>query len=96
MNVTETVDAVDFALFANYPDPYTPTTTIKYDIAKASQVELVIYDVLGRRIKTVVNQVQDSGSYSVVIDASQFASGVYFYQLRAKSFVVTKKMILLR
>jgi parallel beta-helix repeat protein len=86
----------EFYLYQNYPNPFNPTTIIRYDIAKAGQVELFIYDVLGRRIKTVVNKFQNSGSYEAVFDASHLASGVYFYQLRAKSFVVTKKMLLLR
>lgn len=80
----------------NYPNPFNPTTTIKYDIAKAGQVEIVIYDVLGRRIKSLVNEYKNAGIYEVNFDASNLSSGVYFYQLRAKTFVVTKKMILLR
>ncbi len=92
----------EFALSQNYPNPFNPSTTIKYSIASPNQsgavssVQLKVYDVLGREIATLVNERQPAGNYTVTFDAGNLSSGVYFYQLRAGSFVSTKKMILMR
>lgn len=90
-----------FSLSQNYPNPFNPTTTIKFSIpsnvkSETSNTKLIVYDILGRKIKTLVNEVKSPGSYEVQFDASQFASGVYFYRITAGNFVQTKKMILLR
>ena len=85
-----------FALSQNYPNPFNPSTTIRYDILNSGIVTLKIYDILGREVKTLVNQYENGGTYDVNFDASNFSSGVYFYQLRAGSFISTKKMILLK
>jgi len=87
-----------FSLDQNYPNPFNPSTTIKYQISKSSFVTLKIYDVLGREVTTLVNTKQQAGRYSVQLSATdhQLSSGVYFYQLKAGSFISTKKMILLK
>jgi hypothetical protein len=85
-----------FSLSQNYPNPFNPTTTIKYSIAKPSNVSLKIYNVLGQEVVTLVNQHQIAGSYVTTFDASRFASGVYFYRLNAGSFSQVKKMLLLK
>ena len=86
----------DFYLYLNYPNPYNPSTTIKFDIPKSSYVKLVIYDVLGREIKTLVNEKLNAGSYKVDWIGSGYPSGVCFYKLIADDFVDTKKMVLLK
>ncbi len=86
----------DFILCQNYPNPFNPTTTISYSIPEQSQVELKVFDVLGREVAELVNKEQPSGSYQVNFDASNLGSGVYFYQIRAGSFMESKKMILLK
>ena len=88
-------------LFQNYPNPFNPTTTIKYQIPELSFVTLKIYDVLGNEIATLVNDEKPAGSYEVEFSVGRdstpdIASGIYFYSLKAGSFFVTKKMILLR
>lgn len=84
-----------FDLAQNYPNPFNPTTTIRYTIAKAANVSLVIYNVLGEEILTLVNnQFTEPGIYNVVFDASNLASGTYIYRLTADEFVMTKKMVL--
>jgi len=83
-----------FSLSQNYPNPFNPTTQISFDISKASLVNLVVYDGLGRGIEKVVNQQLSPGSYKYEWDASSYPSGIYFYKLQAGSFVQTKKMIL--
>jgi len=85
-----------FSLSQNYPNPFNPTTRIEYSIAKAGPVTLEIYDVLGRRVSTLVNQVQKAGDYSIVYNASNIASGVYFYRIISGTFVQTKKMIVMK
>ena len=87
---------VDYALHQNYPNPFNPVTTISYSIPIKSQVELVIYNTLGERIKKLVKEEKEAGRYSVEFDATVLPSGVYFYRLQAGDFAETKKMVLLR
>ena len=86
----------EFVLYQNYPNPFNPVTTIKYDIVKAQDVKVTVFDILGIEIATLVNEQQQPGSYQVKWDASNVSSGIYFYQLRTKDFVGTKKMIILK
>ncbi len=87
-----------FELSQNYPNPFNPSTTIEYSIPKNSvqNVQLKIYDVLGREVATLVNGKQEAGRYKVKFNANNLPSGIYFYTLRAGDFVATKKMILLK
>jgi endo-1,4-beta-xylanase len=85
-----------YELMQNYPNPFNPTTNIQYNIPKTSIVSLRIYDVLGRLVQTLVNTEQKPGSYSVTFNAQNLSSGVYFYQINAGSFSVTKKLLLLK
>ncbi len=86
----------DFALHANYPNPFNLTTTIRYDLAQASTVALVIYDVLGREVARLVDAAQPAGRYDVAFDASRLPSGLYFYQLGTGHFSQIRQMILMR
>jgi hypothetical protein len=86
----------NFKLSQNYPNPFNPTTTIQYEIPNSGLVTLKVYDILGREVKTLVNQHKNSGSYEVNFNAGNFSSGVYFYRLQAGNFIQTKKMILLK
>jgi probable HAF family extracellular repeat protein len=86
----------EYNLAQNYPNPFNPTTTIRYSIPQSSNVILKVYDVLGNEVATLVNEEKDRGVYTVNFDASQLASGIYFYRLQASSFVETKKMIILK
>ena len=90
-----------FELKQNYPNPFNPSTKIKYSIPAvetrhASSVQLKVYDILGREVKTLVNEAKSPGNYVVNFNASNLASGVYFYQLKAGNFIQTKKMILMK
>jgi hypothetical protein len=83
-------------VFQNYPNPFNPRTTITYQVPEISFVTLKIYDVLGNRIATLINEEKPAGSYEVEFDASSLSSGIYFYKLQSGSFVETKKMVLLK
>ncbi|MBU0580996.1 MAG: T9SS type A sorting domain-containing protein, partial [Candidatus Margulisbacteria bacterium] len=84
------------SLGQNYPNPFNPTTTIKYSIPKNDFVNLTIYDILGKAIKTLVNEEKPAGGYEVNFDASNLSSGVYLYKLQTGSYTQVKKLMLLK
>ena len=86
----------EFGLSQNYPNPFNPSTTISFDIPNTSHVTLIVYDVLGRKIKSLVDEVKSPGEYKINWNASGLAGGTYFYRLKAGSFVETKKLVLLK
>lgn len=86
----------EYTLSQNYPNPFNPTTTIDFSIPKSGFVTLKIYDLLGKEVGVVVNEVKNAGSYRVDINASNLTSGVYFYKLEAGDFSQIKKMMLLK
>ena len=92
---TEEIPA-SFSLAQNYPNPFNPVTTIKYSIAQNNPVTLKVFDILGREVVTLVNEEKPAGNYEVEFNASGFASGIYFYSIKAGGFVETKKMILIK
>ncbi|MBN1351096.1 T9SS type A sorting domain-containing protein [candidate division KSB1 bacterium] len=85
-----------FGLLQNYPNPFNPLTTITYRLPENCFVRLKIYDILGREIHTLVEKHQDAGEHHIRLDASQCASGIYFYRIQAGSFTAMKKMIYMR
>ncbi len=89
-----------FALYQNYPNPFNPSTVISYQLSEVSNVELKVFDLLGREVATLVNETQGSGYFSVKfkIDDLKFgiSSGIYFYQLKTDKFIQVKKMILMK
>lgn len=85
-----------FQLDQNYPNPFNPSTVISYSIISKSHVTLRVFDLQGREIKTLVNESQNAGRYSVEFNAEEFSSGIYFYELRTTDFADTKRMILLK
>ncbi len=86
----------EYTLYQNYPNPFNPVTTIKFDLPKDGLVQLEVFDILGRRIYTIVNEYKSAGSYEHQFDASLLASGVYIYKIQAGSFISSKKMLLLK
>lgn len=86
----------EFTLSQNYPNPFNPVTVINYQLPKASNVKLSIYDALGQNVNILVNESQNAGNHQIQWDARAFPSGVYFYRLEAGSFVSSKKMILIK
>ena len=92
---------VEFALHQNYPNPFNPTTTIEYSLPKRSQVTLKIFNILGQRVRTLIDESKSIGEYSMQWDGMNdegisMSSGIYFYHLQAGKFSQTRKMLLLR
>ncbi len=85
-----------YQLYKNYPNPFNPTTIIKYSIPKSAEVKIKIYDVLGSEIITLLNEFKHAGTHEVEFDASFLSSGVYLYRLISENYSATKKMLLLR
>ncbi|MBZ0203576.1 MAG: T9SS type A sorting domain-containing protein [Ignavibacteria bacterium] len=85
-----------FSLSQNYPNPFNPVTTIKYALPNDVKVIVKIYDILGREVKTLVNDFQKAGYYDAKFEGSNYASGVYFYRIEAGEFVQSKKMVLVK
>ena len=85
-----------YELAQNYPNPFNPETVIYYQIPESGEVSLKVYDMLGRELRTLVNQTQNQGRYEVKFNARDLASGVYIYRLQVNDFVTSKKMMLLK
>ena len=98
----EVTQAVEYSLSRNYPNPFNPVTNVSYRLPLKSQVQLVVYNVLGEKVKQLVNGEKEAGSYSVEFNATGLPSGIYFYRLqvyapgRAGEYINTKKMILFK
>ena len=87
---------LNFSLSQNYPNPFNPVTTINYSIPKQSYVKIIVYDILGKEVVTLVNEEKLAGNYKTNFDGSNLTSGVYFYRLEAGEFSKTRKLILLK
>jgi hypothetical protein len=87
---------VEYKLYQNYPNPFNPSTTIKFDVAKTSDVKVVIYDAVGREVDRIVNETLSPGTYEVKWNALNNASGVYFYTIMTKNYIHTNKMVLMK
>ncbi len=87
---------INYSLSQNYPNPFNPTTTINYQIPGINFVTIKVYDVLGNEVVILINEEKDVGNYEVEFDGKDLPSGVYFYTLKAGSFVETKKMVLMK
>jgi photosystem II stability/assembly factor-like uncharacterized protein len=85
-----------FQLEQNYPNPFNPSTTISYQLSKASNATLSVYDILGRHVATLIDAKQNPGNYKVVFNASKISSGVYFYRLETNNYVAVRRMIVIK
>jgi hypothetical protein len=85
-----------YALEQNYPNPFNPSTIISWQSPVSNRQTIKIYDILGNEVKTLVDEYREAGKYQIEFNASELASGVYFYQLKSGDFVSVKKMILMK
>ena len=86
----------EYSLSQNYPNPFNPVTKINYELKVTNYVSIIVYDIRGNEVATLVNEKQNSGSYSVNFNAANFPSGVYYYKITSGDFTETKKMMLLK
>ncbi|MBN2011866.1 T9SS type A sorting domain-containing protein [candidate division KSB1 bacterium] len=92
----DVVRSRSYHLDQNYPNPFNPTTTINYAIAAPGNVTIELYNVVGQKVKTLVNKKQAAGQYNVTLNASDLTSGIYFYTIHAGEFTQTKKMVFMK
>jgi hypothetical protein len=92
----EVLAPLSYVLEQNYPNPFNPSTKIEFQIPEQSSVILKIYDVLGNEVRILVNNEMDAGKHSVEFDASELASGIYYYRIQAGEFDNMKKMVLIK
>jgi len=85
-----------FVLFQNFPNPFNPTTALRYELPTTSMVTLTVYDILGREVALLVKEKKNAGRYEVKFDAAGLSSGVYFYRIEAEDFVQVKKLHVIR
>ena len=90
------INPVSFELKQNYPNPFNPETEITYSIAKSGPVKMTVFDVAGKLVSLLVDDVRQKGVYSIKFNGSNFASGIYFYRLESPGFVKTRKMVLIK
>ena len=95
-NINEALKPSSFNLSNNYPNPFNPTTNIRYRIPHQTEVRIRIFDVLGNEIFTLVDEIKPTGKYETTFEAGGLSSGAYFYQLSCEEFTQTKKMMLVR
>ena len=101
INKNSSINPQDFTLFQNYPNPFNPSTTIKFSIpskvkGETSNVKLIVYNILGKEVATLVNEKLKVGAYEVSFNAESLGSGIYFYKLETQSYKETKTMILIK
>jgi hypothetical protein len=90
------VNPIKYSLSQNYPNPFNPETNISFSLPKKGLATLKIYDVMGREVKTLMNEVKEAGDHIIKFSAENFSSGVYFYKIKCDDYVDTKKMVLVR
>jgi len=86
----------DYQLYQNYPNPFNPTTTIRFEIPYQQNVELAIYDILGREVKLLYDGIAPAGIMVIDFNAQGFSSGVYIYRLKTDEFISSKKFVILK
>jgi len=86
----------NYVLYHNYPNPFNPTTTIRYELPQDGIVTIKLYDILGQEVATILNEYKKVDRYEVIFNAVGLASGVYIYRMKVNDFITSKKMIILR
>jgi len=87
---------LEFELSRNYPNPFNPSTTIKFSLPTTSSVKLSVFNILGEEVQIIVNETKEAGIYTINFNASELNSGIYFYKLETRNFLLVKKMSLIR
>jgi hypothetical protein len=90
------IPVTNYLLYQNYPNPFNPNTTIRYELPQDGVVTIEVFDILGQKVKTILNEFKRADRYEVTFSSSGLASGVYIYQLRVNDFITSKKMVLIK
>ena len=90
------VFATSFSVSQNYPNPFNPITHIRYKVGSQKTITIKVFDILGTEVATLVDEEKPAGTYEVEFDGRNLSSGIYFYRMRAGSFIDTKKFVLLK
>jgi hypothetical protein len=85
-----------YSIEQNYPNPFNPTTSISYKVPEAANVQITLYDMLGRKLSTLVNERKSAGAYQLTLDMSSYSSGIYLYRMQAGNFVQTRRLTLIK
>jgi hypothetical protein len=96
VNKVNSMTPTEFKLDQNYPNPFNPSTVISYQLPVTGNVTMKVYNILGKEVATLVNEIKQAGTYEVKFDASNLSSGIYFYRLQAGNYNETRKLILLK
>ena len=96
INVISSIIPEKFDLQNNYPNPFNPSTIIRFDVARSQNVKISVFDITGRLTETLVNEGLQPGSYEATFSGSNYSSGIYYYKMETKDYVMTKKMLLIR
>ena len=98
VNVSETNKETvkNYSLSQNYPNPFNPMCNVQFTMCNEGNVNIVVYDVMGREVQTLVNERMSAGTHEVKFDGSMLTSGLYFYKLITEGFTETKKMLLIK
>jgi aminopeptidase N len=92
----ETTEPLSYELYQNYPNPFNPTTNIRFSIAHSGNVNITVYDLLGKKVKQLLNEERSAGNHDISFNASSLASGVYYYSIQSGDFISTKKLTLIK
>ncbi len=95
-NTTLNLIPEKYELSQNFPNPFNPETKINFSLPQQTKVTLKIYDILGKEVAILVNEIKPAGSYDVIFNASSISSGVYFYKIEAENFTDIKRMMLIK
>jgi len=87
---------IEYELSQNYPNPFNPSTTIRFSIPEKGNVKLIIYNILGETVATLLNEAKEAGVHTISYNAAELKSGIYFYKLESGNFLQVKKMNLVR
>ncbi|MCW9098342.1 MAG: T9SS type A sorting domain-containing protein, partial [Ignavibacteriaceae bacterium] len=90
------IPVTNYVLYQNYPNPFNPTTTIRYELPQDGVVTIDIYDILGQKVKTILNEFKKADRYEVTFNSAGLASGVYIYRMKVNDFITSKKMVLVK
>jgi hypothetical protein len=96
LNIDRATLPTEYALRQNYPNPFNPSTTISFDLPEPTDVRLTIYDLIGRKIETIIDRQLQGGKYRIIWQANQCAGGVYFVRIEAHKFTAVRKLVYIK